>query len=43
MRKFALVIVLLVFAWNGYRLMGKLDDFMEENEQKQEEKGEKLE
>ena len=43
MRQFALVIVVLVFAWNGYRLMGKLADCTEENEQKQEEKGEKLE
>lgn len=43
MQQFALVIVLFIFAWIGYRLMGKLDAFVEENERQQEEKGEELE
>lgn len=43
MQQFSLVSVLLIFAGIGYRLMGKLDVFVEENERHQKEIGEEPE
>lgn len=43
MQQFALVGVLLIFGGIGYRLMGRLDAFVEENERHQEENREEPE